>query len=147
MNFFRNFLASFLGSITALIFIISLVFILIAGIASVASFDKNIISGEISSNSILNLDLDKDVYDNIPVTQEFEEILGVSPEIIKFLDLIDAIELATENKDIKGINLKTQSPKMGWSQALTIRKSLQKFKEKENLFIHMVTFFLKKDTT
>ena len=89
-EFFRNFLASFLGSISALIFIISLVFILIAGIASVASFDKNVIQGEISSNSILNLDLDKDVYDNIPVTQEFEEILGVSPEIIKFLDLINA---------------------------------------------------------
>ena len=147
MNFFRNFLASFLGSITALIFIISLVFIIIAGIASVASFDKNIIPGEISSNSILNLDLDKDVYDNIPVTQEFEEILGVSPEIIKFLDLINAIELATENKDIKGINLKSQSPKMGWSQALTIRKSLQKFKDKGKFIYAMVTFFLKKDTT
>ena len=144
MNFFRNFLASFLGSISALIFIISLVFIIIAGIASVASFDKNIIPGEISSNSILNLDLDKDVYDNIPVTQEFEEILGVSPEIIKFLDLIDAIELATENKDIKGINLKTQSPKMGWSQALTIRKSLQKFKDKGKFIYTYGDFFSQK---
>ena len=69
-----------------------------AGIASVATFDKNVIQGGISSNSILNLDLDKDVYDNIPVTQEFEEILGVSPEIIKFLDLINAIELASDTK-------------------------------------------------
>ena len=144
MNFFRNFLASFLGSITALIFIISLVFILIAGIASVASFDKNILSGEISSNSILNLDLDKDVYDNIPVTQEFEEILGVSPEIIKFLDLINVIELATENKDIKGINLKTQSPKMGWSQALTIRKSLQRFKDEGKFIYTYGDFFSQK---
>lgn len=144
MNFLRNFLASFLGSLTALIFIISLGFILIAGIASVATFDKNILQGEIPSNSILNLDLDKDVYDNIPVTQEFEEILGFSPEIIKFLDLINAIELAGDNKDIKGINLKSQSPKMGWSQALTIRKSLQKFKDKGKFIYSYGDFFSQK---
>ena len=144
MNFFRNFLASFLGSISALIFIISLVFILTAGIASVVSFDKNILPDEISSNSILNLDLDKDIYDNIPITQEFEEILGVSPEIIKFLDLINVIELATENKDIKGINLKSQSPKMGWSQALTIRKSLQRFKDEGKFIYTYGDFFSQK---
>ena len=147
MNFFRNFLASFLGSITALILIISLGFFLLAGIASVATFDKNILQDQISSNSVLNLDLDKDIYDNIPITQEFEEILGVSPEIIKFLDLINAIEFASNNNDIKGINLKSQSPKMGWSQALTIRKSLQNFRDKGKFIYSYVIFFLKKDTT
>ena len=144
MNFFRNFLASFLGSITALFFIISLGFFLLAGIASVTTFDKNVIQGGISSNSILNLDLDKDVYDNIPVTQEFEEILGVSPEIIKFLDLINAIELASNNENVKGINLKSQSPKMGWSQALTIRKALQKFKDKGKFIYCYGDFFSQK---
>jgi len=144
VNFFRNFLASFLGSITALIFIISLGFFLLAGIASVATFDKNILQGEILSNSILNLDLDKDVYDNIPITQEFEEILGVSPKIIKFLDLINSIKLAGDNKNIKGINLKSQSPKMGWSQALTIRKSLQKFMDKGKFIYSYGDFFSQK---
>ena len=144
MNFFKNFLASFLGSISALIFIISLGFFLVAGIASVATFDKNILQGEIASNSILNLDLDKDVYDNIPITQEFEEILGISPEIIKFIDLINAIQLAGDNKDIKGINLKSQSPKMGWSQALTVRKSLQKFKDKGKFIYSYGDFFSQK---
>ena len=144
MNFFRNFLASFLGSITALIFTISLGLFLIAGIVSVATFDKKVIQGGISSNSILNLDLDKDVYDNTPVTQEFEEILGVSPEIIKFLDLINAIELASDNENIKGINLKSQSPKMGWSQALTIRKALQKFKDKGKFIYCYGDFFSQK---
>ncbi|MDC3050890.1 signal peptide peptidase SppA [Bacteroidota bacterium] len=144
MNFFKNFLASFLGSITALFFVISLGFFLLAGIASVATFDKNVIQGGISSNSILNLDLDKDVYDNIPVTQEFEEILGVSPEIIKFLDLINAIELASDNENIKGINLKSQSPKMGWSQTLTIRKALQKFKDKGKFIYCYGDFFSQK---
>jgi len=144
MNFFRNFLASFFGSITALFFMIFLGFFLLAGIASVATFDKNVIQGGISSNSILNLDLDKDVYDNIPVTQEFEEILGVSPEIIKFLDLINAIELASDNENIKGINLKSHSPKMGWSQALTIRKALQKFKDKGKFIYCYGDFFSQK---
>ena len=144
MNFFRNFLASFLGSIAALIFTISLGFFLLAGIASVVTFDKKILQSEILSNSILDLDLDKDVYDNIPVTQEFQEILGVSPEIIKFLDLINAIELAGDNKHIKGINLKSQSPKMGWSQTLTIRKSLQKFKDKGKFIYSYGDFFSQK---
>ena len=144
MNFFRNFLASFLGSITALFFIIALGFFLLAGIASIATFDKNVIQGGISSNSILNLDLDKGVYDNIPVTQEFEEILGVSPEIIKFLDLINAIELASDNENIKGINLKSQSPKMGWSHALTVRKSLQKFKDSGKFIYSYGDFFSQK---
>ena len=144
MNFFRNFLASFLGSIIALILIISFGFFLLAGIASVATFDKNILEDEISSNSILNLDLDKDIYDNIPITQEFEEILGVSPEIIKFLDLINAIEFASNNNDIKGINLKSQSPKMGWSQALTIRKSLQNFRDKGKFIYSYGDFFSQK---
>ena len=144
MNFFRNFLASFLGSITALFFIIFLGVFLLAGIASVATFDKTVIQGGISSNSILNLDLDKGVYDNIPVTQEFEEILGVSPEIIKFLDLINAIELASKNENIKGINLKSQSPKMGWSHALTVRKSLQKFKDSGKFIYSYGDFFSQK---
>ena len=78
------------------------------------------------------------------IENKFEEILGVSPEIIKFLDLINAIELATENKDIKGINLKSQSPKMGWSQALTIRKSLQKFKDKGKFIYSYGDFFSQK---
>ena len=115
-----------------------------AGIASVATFDKTVIQGGISSNSILNLDLDKGVYDNIPVTQEFEEILGVSPEIIKFLDLINAIELASKNENIKGINLKSQSPKMGWSHALTVRKSLQKFKDSGKFIYSYGDFFSQK---
>ena len=144
MNFFRNFLASFLGSITALFFIIFLGVFLLAGIASVATFDKTVIQGGISSNSILNLDLDKGVYDNIPVTQEFEEILGVSPEIIKFLDLINAIELASKNENIKGINLKSQSPKMGWSHALTVRRSLQKFKDSGKFIYSYGDFFSQK---
>ena len=132
MNFFRNFLASFLGSITALILIISLGFFLLAGIASVATFDKNILQDQISSNSVLNLDLDKDIYDNIPITQEFEEILGVSPEIIKFLDLINAIELASDNENIKGINLKSQSPKIISSIPIKIR--IRKKLKKINLY-------------
>ena len=126
MNFFRNFLASFLGSITALIFIISLGFFLLAGIASVATFDKNIIQDGISSNSILNLDLDKDVYDNIPVTQEFEEILGVSPEIIKFLDLINAIELASDNERYQGNQLKKPISKNGLVPSFNNKKITSK---------------------
>ena len=115
-----------------------------AGIASVATFDKNILQDQISSNSVLNLDLDKDIYDNIPITQEFEEILGVSPEIIKFLDLINAIEFASNNNDIKGINLKSQSPKMGRTQALTIRKTLQNFRDKGKFIYSYGDFFSQK---
>ena len=99
----------------------------IAGIAT-ALATEDAVPVEIKANSILELDLDIPMYDNVGATQEFEEALGLGEEALKFYDVVSAIRKAAADENIKGIDLKCQFPLMGWSQAQTIRKALNEFK-------------------
>ncbi|MGB1971556.1 MAG: signal peptide peptidase SppA [Flavobacteriaceae bacterium] len=127
MNFFKSFLASVFGTIVAFIFLGILFFISIAGIASAISSEETL-QADIQENSVFKLDLDIPVYDNIAATQDFEKALGLGDEVVRFNTLIGAIEQATQNDNIKGIDLVSQFPQMGWSQAQTVRKALDQFK-------------------
>lgn len=134
MNFFKSFLASLLGTVVALIVIGILLMTSIAGIAAAVS-SEDAIQVEIKDNSVFELDLDIPLYDNVGVTQEFEEALGLGEEVLKFYDVVSAIRIAAKDDRIKGIDLISQNPRMGWSQALSIRKALQEFKA-EGKFIY-----------
>ena len=127
MNFFKSFLASILGTIVAFIFIGLFITMSIAGIATAISSEDTVVK-EIKENSVLELDLNLQMYDNIGETQELEVALGLGDEALKFYDVVAAIKKATTNDNIKGINLNAQFPLMGWSQAQSIRKALQEFK-------------------
>ena len=127
MNFFKSFLASILGTIVAFIFIGLFITMSIAGIATAISSEDTVVK-EIKENSVLELDLSLQMYDNIGETQELEVALGLGEEALKFYDVVAAIRKATTNDNIKGINLNAQFPLMGWSQAQSIRKALQEFK-------------------
>ena len=127
MNFFKSFLASILGTIVAFIFIGLFITMSIAGIATAISSEDTVVK-EIKENSVLELDLNLQMYDNIGETQELEVALGLGEEALKFYDVVAAIKKATTNDNIKGINLNAQFPLMGWSQAQSIRKALQEFK-------------------
>ena len=127
MNFFKSFLASILGTIVAFIFIGLFITMSIAGIATAISSEDTVVK-EIKENSVLELDLNLQMYDNIGETQELEVALGLGEEALKFYDVVAAIKKATTNDNIKGINLNAQFPLMGWSQAQSIRKVLQEFK-------------------
>ena len=127
MNFFKSFLASILGTIVAFIFIGLFITMSIAGIATAISSEDTVVK-EIKENSVLELDLNLQMYDNIGETQELEVALGLGEEALKFYDVVAAIRKATTNDNIKGINLNAQFPLMGWTQAQSIRKALQEFK-------------------
>lgn len=127
MNFFKSFLASVLGTIVAFIVVGLLMTMSIAGIATVVA-TEDAVPVEIKANSVLELDLDIPMYDNVGATQEFEEALGLGEEALKFYDVVSAIRKAAADENIKGIDLKCQFPLMGWSQAQTIRKALNEFK-------------------
>ena len=127
MNFFKSFLASVLGTIVAFIVVGLLMTMSIAGIAT-ALATEDAVPVEIKANSVLELDLDIPMYDNVGATQEFEEALGLGEEALKFYDVVSAIRKAAADENIKGIDLKCQFPFMGWSQAQTIRKALNEFK-------------------
>lgn len=127
MNFFKSFLASILGTVVAFIFIGILMMMSLAGIATAVS-SEDAVPQETKENSVLELDLDIQMYDNVGATQELEEALGLGQEVLKFYDVVSAIRKAAADDNVKGIDLKCQFPIMGWSQAQTIRKALEEFK-------------------
>lgn len=134
MNFLKSFLASILGTVVAFIFIGIVFFMAIAGIAS-AFGTEEALQVEVAENSILQLDLDLPVMDNVASTQEFEKALGLENDVLKFTNVIAAIEKASKDDNIKGIDLQSQFPSMGWSQAQSIRKALNDFKA-EGKFVY-----------
>ena len=134
MNFFKSFLASVLGTVVAFIFIGLLLMMSIAGIATAISSEDSI-SVDISENSLLELDLDMPMFDNVGATQDIEQALGLGEDVLKYYDVIRAIRKAAKDDRIKGIDLQAQFPSMGWSQAQGIHKALQDFKA-EGKFIY-----------
>ena len=124
MNFFKSFLASVLGTIVAFIVVGLLMTMSIAGIATAVA-TEDAVPVEIKANSVLELDLDIPMYDNVGATQEFEEALGLGEEALKFYDVVSAIRKAAADENIKGIDLKCQFPLMGWSQAQKHSQSLK----------------------
>ena len=134
MNFFKSFLASVLGTVVAFIFIGLLLMMSIAGIATAISSEDSI-SVDISENSLLELDLDIPMFDNVGATQDIEQALGLGEDVLKYYDVIRAIRKAAKDDRIKGIDLQAQFPSMGWSQAQGIHKALQDFKA-EGKFIY-----------
>ncbi|MEJ6557549.1 MAG: signal peptide peptidase SppA [Flavobacteriaceae bacterium] len=134
MNFLKSFLASILGTVVAFVFMGIVFFMAIAGIASAFGSEETI-KVDIRENSILELDLDLPVLDNVAATQEFEQVLGLGNDVLKFNNVIAAIKKAAKDENIKGIDLQSQFPSMGWSQAQSIRKALNEFKA-EGKFIY-----------
>jgi hypothetical protein len=71
MNFLRTFLASVLGTLTALVLGGIILFMLIAGIASAVNSEGSS-SALIQDNSIFSLKLDLPILDNVPGSQELK---------------------------------------------------------------------------
>ena len=104
MNFFKSFLASILGTVVAFIFIGILMMMSLAGIATAVS-SEDAVPQETKENSVLELDLDIQMYDNVGATQELEEALGLGQEVLKFYDVVSAIRKAAADDNVKGIDL------------------------------------------
>ena len=123
MKFLRNLLASILGTLTAL-FIIFLFFMLIASIAG----SKDEI--EVYPNSVLELDLTTPIKDYAPKDDNpFAEIFDLEDPILGLNTIINAIENAKTDNNIKGISIKTSFISAGLAQTQAIRKKLEEFKE------------------
>lgn len=128
MNFLRTFLASVLGTLTALVLGGIILFMLIAGIASAVNSEGSS-SALIQDNSIFSLKLDLPILDNVPGSQEFQVSLGLDAESVQLIDLVTAIDLAKANDKIKGIHLRSEYVQAGWAQTKTLRDALVTFKE------------------
>lgn len=123
MNFLRNLLASIFGTLIALGLILML-FIIVA-----AAFGKSE-KRTIRNNSVLEIKLETLVKDYAPKSEDpFEEIFGFNDKKIGLNSIINAIENAKTDENIKGISITTLGVNAGIAQTQAIRNKLLEFKE------------------
>ncbi len=123
MKFLRNLLASILGFFISL-FILFCFFLLIA---AVAGGEEEII---VKQNSVLELDLAKQIKDYAPKdTSPIAQALDLADEKLSLNKILNAIDNAQLDDNIKGISIKTNAVGAGMAQTQAIRKKLEEFKE------------------
>ncbi len=138
--FLRNVLATLLG---LFLFFAVLVLILV-GIASIASRDKEATIGE---NSVLYLRLDQPIVERL-VDDPFSEIAGAfgpARSAITLLDIKKAIQDATDNDNIQGIFLQPQAVQAGYAKIKEIRDDLVAFKESGKFILGYGEYLSEKD--
>ena len=81
MDFFKRFLASCLGSVVGIGFLLFLILFGIIGISSSSSI-SNIEKSKIEENSVLDLNLDVAIRDRGPKTSVLELSLEISPKAV-----------------------------------------------------------------
>lgn len=127
MNFLRNLLASILGTFIALGVILVLFIVIISAMASSVGDIK---SAELKSNSVLEIKLESLVKDYAPKSDDpFDKIFGFEEDKIGLNSIINAIENAKEDENIKGISITTLGVNAGIAQTQAIRNKLLEFKE------------------
>lgn len=123
MKFLRNLLASIIGSFIAL----GLIFILFVVVLATISDSEEI---TVKENSVLIIKLDKIVKDYAPNSDDpFDEILGINNKKMGLNEILNAIENAKYDTNIKGISINTLSVNAGIAQTQAIRDKIKEFKE------------------
>jgi len=122
MNFLRNLLAAIIGSFITLGLIL---FLLIMVVMSIGDDEKIIVK----NNSVLEIKLDKIVKDYAPKSDDpLDEIIGTNNKKLGLNEIINAIENAKYDTNIKGISIRALTVNAGVSQTKAIRNKLLEFK-------------------
>lgn len=133
MNFFKNFLASVLGTLTAIGFFFALILMFVSAAASIIVSPSG--TKAVQANSILDLNLNVPITDRNPSFDKLEIILDLNDEVLGLPEILSAIDKAAQNPKTKGIRLRSDLITAGWSQTRSIRKALENFKA-EGKFIY-----------
>ena len=142
MNFFKNFLAYVLGTLTAIGLFFALILMLVATVASVMVSPTS--SKAIQANSVLDLNLNVPITDRNPSFDELEIILDLNEDVLGLPEIISAIDQAALNPKIEGIRLRSDFITAGWSQTRSIRTALEKFKAEGKFIYAYADFFTQK---
>jgi protease-4 len=133
MNFLKNFLASILGTLTAIGLFFALILMIISATASVLVSPTGVKAFQ--SKSVLDLNLNVPVTDRNPSFDELKIILKLNEEVLGLPEVLNAINKAAQNPNIEGIKLRSDYITAGWAQTRSIRNALQNFK-KQGKFIY-----------
>ncbi|WP_430906197.1 signal peptide peptidase SppA [Maribacter sp. 2-571] len=138
MKFLRNLLAAILGTLIAL----GIVFLMFFILASLIGNAEDTVS--IESDSILELQLQLPINDYTgqnntdPFAGVFEQSQGLD-------EILNAIQVAKDDNDIKGISINNNFLLTGLAQTQEIRKALADFKESGKFVYAYGDFYLQKD--
>lgn len=138
MNFLRNFLAAILGCLVAfgIIFFMFFLFATILG-----SSEDTVV---VKKNSVLELQLQLPISDYVgasgddPFSGFFEASQGLD-------EILNAIEVAKGDEDIKGISINNNFTLSGYAQTQEIRRALQDFKKSGKFIYTFADFYMQKD--
>ena len=133
MNFLKNFLASILGTLTAIGLFFALILMILSATASVLVSPTGVKA--VQSKSVLDLNLNVPITDRNPSFDELEIILKLNEEVLGLPEVLNAINKAAQNPNIEGIKLRSDYITAGWAQTRSIRNALQNFK-KQGKFIY-----------
>lgn len=127
MTFLRELLAVILGFFISM-FIMFFVFVLIAAAFSSSFGEQNKIV--VKNNSVLTLKLDAEIKDYAPKSDDpVAMILGLNEKRLGLNEMINAIENAKTDENIRGISIEVLDLNAGISQVQSLRDKLQEFKE------------------
>ncbi len=123
MKFLRNLIASIFGTFIAL----GIIFMLFILIASLASESEKIV---VKSNSVLELRLKGTIKDYAPKSENpFDEVFGFNDGKMGLNEILNAIENAASDANIKGVSIRVSGINGGIAQTQAIRNALSEFKE------------------
>lgn len=126
----KNFLKYLLATVVGIIISSVILFFILMGIAGVI-ISKQDKPAEIRSNSILYLKLDVPIQERKPSFPLIEHLFnGFKPDkILGLNEIIENLEKASKDENIKGVYLESPYIRTGLSSTLEIRNALLKFKE------------------
>lgn len=125
MKFFSKVLASCLGTSLALVIMTVLGFFLFGMMVASINEEEKV---KITGNSVLEIDLGDPVMDYVPVTDNpFDKLFA--DKKIQLSKLLNAIENAKSDSNIKGISILNLNVNAGMAQTQAIRNKLVEFKE------------------
>ena len=138
MNFLRNLLAAILGCIIAF----GIIFVMLVAFAALIGNGEDSVS--IKKNSVLELKLDFPIQDYVGNVEAdpFSGIFGFSRGLD---EILQAIEVAKNDDDIRGISLNNNFLVAGMAQTQAIRNALKEFKESGKFIYSFADFYMQKD--
>jgi len=143
MNFLRELLAVILGVFiaTGIMFLVLMAFV--SASASAFGDDGKVV---VKSNSVLELKLEDQIKDYAPKSADpIEELFELDDPKLGLSQIINAIENAKTDDNIKGISIKTLFIKGGIAQTQAIRDKLLEFKESGKFIMAYADFYDQKN--
>ncbi|MEP3210964.1 MAG: signal peptide peptidase SppA [Maribacter sp.] len=138
MNFLRNFLAAILGCLVAF----GIIFFMFFLFASLLSSSEDTVV--VKKNSVLELQLQLPITDYVGANADdpFASLFKASQGLD---EILNAIEVAKEDDDIKGISINNNFTLAGYAQTHEIRRALQDFKKSGKFIYTFADFYMQKD--